>query len=103
MAKDNLLTDDELEAISEHRFYFSMSLRDRIKIRDNMESLRKKHRISMSKLFRKVMLEYMNDDEFLKLIGLLDNPTGKVWYNEVLEFTKSSLGGLDKEFNYWRS
>ncbi len=65
------LTDEDLAKLKEHRFYVTMSLKDRLAIRDNMQNLKTKHDISLSKLFRKVMLEFMNDDDFLRYIGLL--------------------------------
>jgi len=71
MAKEALLTEEELNKVEQHRFYISMSLRERIKIRKNMEELKEKHNISQSALLRKVMIEYMNDEEFLKYIGIL--------------------------------
>ncbi|OHE09364.1 MAG: hypothetical protein A2513_04345 [Sulfurimonas sp. RIFOXYD12_FULL_33_39] len=71
-----LLTKEDLAKVSEHRFYFRMSLEERMRIRDNMNNLKSKHELSMSEVLRKVMLEYMNDDEFLRFIGLLEQPTG---------------------------
>ena len=73
---EDLLTDEDLAKFSEHRFYVNMSLKDRLKIRDNMETLKKKHNISQSEVFRTVMIKFMNDDEFLKYIGLLDDTVG---------------------------
>jgi len=73
---EELLTDEDLAKMSEHRFYFNMSLKDRLKIRNNMEALKAKHNISMSKVFRKVMLDFMDNDEFLKYIELIDDTVG---------------------------
>ncbi len=77
--KEALLTEEDLSKVTEHRFYITMSLRDRLKVRDNMEDMKKRHKgkaLTMSKVLRKVMLEYMNDDEFLEYIGILEKPTG---------------------------
>lgn len=77
--KEALLTEDDLSSVTEHRFYITMSLRERLKVRDNMADMRKRHRkigLSMSAVLRKVMLEYMNDDDFLEYIGVLDKPIG---------------------------
>ena len=70
-SKEKLLTEEELNEVTQHRFYISMSLKSRLKVRDNMEELKEKYNISQSKVLRKVMLEYMNDEEFLKYIGIL--------------------------------
>ncbi len=69
--KEKLLTEEDLDEVTQHRFYISMSLRNRLKVRDNMEELKEKYDLSQSAVLRKVMLEFMNDEEFLKYIGVL--------------------------------
>ncbi len=69
--KEALLTKEDLDKVSEHRFYFTMSLRHRIRIRRNMQSLKKKHDISLSDVFRKVMLKGITDADFVESIKKL--------------------------------
>jgi len=73
--KEKLLTKEELQEVSQHRFYVVMTLEQRIKVRKNMEELKERHKninLSMSEVLRKVMLEYMNDDKFLKYIDVIE-------------------------------
>ena len=56
----------------ERVFYIAMDQNERETTRDNMKRLRKEYKISMSEVLRKVMIEHMNDEEFLKFIGLID-------------------------------
>ena len=69
--KEALLTEEDLANVTEHRFYVNMSLSDRLKIRDNMLKMKKEHRVPMTEFLRVIMLKYMNDDEFLKYVGLI--------------------------------
>jgi len=74
MAKDYSFTEEELETTDQYRFYINMTLRQRLKARDNMEDLKTRHdniKLNQSKVLRKVILEYMNDDDFLRYIGIL--------------------------------
>jgi lipid II:glycine glycyltransferase (peptidoglycan interpeptide bridge formation enzyme) len=71
---ENELTEEELSKIDQHRFYVNMSLKERLQVRDNMDALRERHndiKLNQSKVLRKVMIEFMNDDDFLRYIGLL--------------------------------
>jgi len=55
----------------EYKFFVAMTEEERETIRKNMENLRKEHKITLSALLRKVMIEHMNNEDFLKYIGLL--------------------------------
>ena len=66
--KETLLDKEDMEKVSEHRFYFKMSLRNRIRIRKNMEQLRKRRGLSMSEVFRIVMLKAIKDDDFIEIL-----------------------------------
>ena len=68
--KEKLLTDEELDHKSEHRFYVKMRLRDRIQIRDNMDKFKIKYKSSLSEVLRKVMLEHLDDEEFIEYLGI---------------------------------
>lgn len=56
---------------TEYKFFVAMTDEEREKIKKNMLELRKTHNITLSKLLRKVMIEHMNDEEFLRFIKLL--------------------------------
>lgn len=64
-------TEEELSKVSEHRFFVKMSLKNRLKIKRNMDRLRAEHRVTLSDVLRKVMLERLNDENFLKDLGVL--------------------------------
>jgi len=68
------LTEKDLAQVDQHTFYVNMTLKERLQVRDNMDKMRERHndiKLNQSKVLRKVLIEYMNDDEFLKYIGLL--------------------------------
>ncbi len=56
----------------ERVFYIAMDQSEREITRENMKRLRKDYKISMSEVLRKVMIEHMNDEDFLKFIGLVN-------------------------------
>lgn len=71
---ENELSEEELSKVDQHRFYVNMTLKERLQVRDNMDALRERHndiKLNQSKVLRKVMIEFMNDDDFLQYIGLL--------------------------------
>jgi len=73
--KEKLLTKEDLQEVSQHRFFVVMTMEQRIQVRKNMEEMKERHddiKLNLSKVLRKVMLDYMNDDEFLKYIGLIE-------------------------------
>lgn len=55
----------------ERVFYVAMTDEERELTRANMKKLKDKHDVTMSAVLRKVMIEYMNDDKFLKFIGVI--------------------------------
>ena len=65
------LSDEDLEKEREFAFYVNMTLIEREEIRKNMKKLKSEIKIPMSRVLKKVLLEHMNDKEFLKYINLL--------------------------------
>jgi len=71
---EDLLTDEDLAKVEQHTFYVNMTLKERLKVRDNMEQIKMRHddiKLNQSKVLRKVLIEFMNDDDFLKYIGVI--------------------------------
>ena len=54
----------------ERKFFVAMDDAERDKAVENMKRLRKDHNITLSELLRKVIVEHMNDEELLKVLGL---------------------------------
>lgn len=54
----------------ERTFYIRLTDEERMQVRENMERLKDEHGISMSAVLRKVLLEHMNSDDFLRFIGV---------------------------------
>lgn len=71
--RESLLTKEDLDKVSEHRFYVSMSLRRRLKIRKSMKELRKKYNITLSEVLLEVMEIKIKDDDFIKSLKLWRN------------------------------
>lgn len=71
---EKLLTDEDLAKVVQFRFYVNMTLKERLQVREKMDNLRERHnniKLNQTKVLRKVLIELLDDDEFLKSIKLL--------------------------------
>lgn len=56
----------------ERVFYIAMNDKEREITRDNMKKLHSDYNLTMSEVLRTVMIKYMNDEDFLKFLGLVE-------------------------------
>jgi len=64
-------TESELDEDKEFSFYVTMTYREREEVRKKMRILKSKIKIPMSTVIKKVLIEHLDDEEFLKYINLL--------------------------------
>lgn len=56
----------------ERVFYIAMNDKEREITRDNMKKLHSDYNLTMSEVLRTVMIKHMNDEDFLKFLGLVE-------------------------------
>jgi len=65
------LCEEDLEKESEFAFYVTMTLKERMEVRERMKNLRANRKIPMARVLKEVLLKHLDDEEFLKCINLL--------------------------------
>ena len=74
------LCEEDLEKESEFTFYVTMTLKERMEVREKMKRLRLKTKLPMARVLKEVLIKHLDDEEFLKYINLWWT-NGKICYN----------------------